>query len=169
MKKELSSDAQNYLSWINEDTIIDPDNWRFRMKGGSSSFIANSQLTRSLVRAPLVEINEYKPNILPDQIKRDFNLIRIANRDDLIPTEMELKRFKDKLQSLVVDSQVKFWIKCLKEDPHYKIENTIISAWMIDISDVMDFMDGVDLQIIYRNVADRKRKFDALPSGITNR
>ena len=169
MKKELSTDAQDYLSWITEETLIDPDNWRIRMKAGNSSFIANGQLTRAIVRAPLVEINEYKPNFLPIQIKRDFNLIRFADEEDLNPTEDELTRLKNKLEKLVEDGQVKFWINCLKDDPNYKIENTIVSAWMIDIQDIIDYINGEDHKIIFKNLSERRRKFDALPGGFKNR
>lgn len=161
MAKELSSDAQDMLTWITEDTIIDPDTWRFRMKGGNGSFIANSQLTRSLVRSPLVEINEYKPEFLPAQIKRDFNLTRIAQQDDLIPTEEELNRLKAKLQKLGEDSQVNFWKECLKENPEYNIKNSIVSAWMIDVRDVIAYLEGESLENIYYIVSERRRKFDS--------
>ena len=162
MPKQLSSDAENLLSWINEDSIIEPDDWLIHMKAGNGTFLANAQLTRTFVRAQLVEINEYKPNILPVQIKRDFNLMRIANEADLEPTDEEIKRLKDKLLKLADNSEVKFWMKCLKEDPNYKIDNPIVSAWIIHYQDVIDFINGVDLKAIFRNVAERRRKQDSL-------
>ena len=162
MPKELSSDAQNLLSWIDKDTVIDPDDWLFHLKAGKGQVLANCQLTRALVRHSFVQINEYKPNFLPIQIKRDFNLMRIANEADLEPTDEEIKRLKDKLLKLADNSEVKFWMKCLKEDPNYKIDNPIVSAWIIHYQDVIDFINGVDLKAIFRNVAERRRKQDSL-------
>jgi len=160
-KNELSSDAKDMLTWITEETIVDPDNWHFTLSSGGKRFSATPQLKRDLVRKTLVEINEYKPEFLPDQIKKDFNLTRIAQQDDLIPTETEISRLKEKFHKLIEDAQVGFWIKCLNEDAQYKIGNTIVSAWMIDIKDIISFLNGESIENLYYTISERRRKFDS--------
>lgn len=161
MKKQLSSDAVSLLSWIDSNTLIDPDDWHFNISAGGKRIHCTPQLQRDLVRRPLVEINEYKPNLLSAQLKKDFNLVRIANQDELILTDTEIERLKDKLDKLAEDGQIKFWIKCIKEDSNHKLENSIISAWMIDIQDVIDYMNGKDIEALYYRIIERRRKFDS--------
>ena len=148
---ELSSDAKSYLRWINSDTLIDPDDWHFNINVGGKRIHCTPQLKRELVRKPLVEINAYKPNLLSPILKKEFNLMRMVAGTDPNPSDEELVRLKNKLKQLSDDGQIKFWIKCLNDDPDYKLQNTIISAWMIDIQDVIDFINGVHIRIIYKH------------------
>ena len=160
MKKELSSEARDLLSSLNSYSLVDPDEWHFHIRGEGKLLPGTPQLTRDLVRKMLVEINEYKPTFLSPEVKKDFNLVRIADKDDLIPSETDLTRLKSKLHKLTEDSQIKFDIEYSKKDPNHKIENTLVSAWMIDIQDVIDFIKGEELEIIYRRVVERRRDFD---------
>ncbi len=160
MNTELSSDAKSLLSSLKEDSLIDPDNWHFNISAGGKSIHCNPQLTRHLVREPLVEINQYKPNFLSPLLKKEFNLIRATNGNDLAPTEAELTRLKDKLQALTEDQYLKFDLEHLMQDPDYKIENTIVSAWMIDINDVIDYLNGEAIENIYYRVVERRKRID---------
>ena len=162
MKKELSSEAQGLLSSLNEDSLIDPDGWHYNIKAGGKSIHCTPQLKRHLVRETLLEINEYKPNFLSPQLKRDYNLMRLINIDDLIPSESELSSLYNKLKELSEDSQIKFDVEYLNKDQNYKIDNTIVSASMIDIADVIDFINGEELEVIYGRVVERRKKIDSI-------
>jgi len=160
MKKELSAEAQDFLTWLDKDTFIEPDNWHFNIRAGGKSLRCTPQLKRDLIRKTLVEINEYKLNFLSPVLKKDWNLIRSVSCDDLIPSKGDLTRLRDKLEKLLEDGQVKFDIECLTKDPNHKMVNTVVSAWMIDIQDVIDFTKDVALKIIYRRVVKRRKEFD---------
>ena len=160
MKKDLSAEAQDFLSWLDKDTLIEPDDWHFHISAGGNRLPCTPQLKRDLIRKTLVEINEYKPNFLSPVLKKDWNLIRRIGDDDLIPSGDNLSRLRNKLEELAEDGQVKFDVECLKKDPDRKMVNTIVSAWMIDIRDVIDFINGEEIETIYRRVVKRRKVFD---------
>lgn len=157
MDKELSSDAKNLLATLNEDSLIDPDDYTFFLMGGIRS---NPQLTRSLVREPLVEVNNYKPDFLSSQIKRDFNLLRVIDKNGVVPTEFELKRLKEKLDTLYQT----YWQDGGKEDidypPQYGIKNNVISSWMIEKQDIFDYLDGTSVDEIYYRMKEKQYFLD---------
>ena len=162
MKKELSAEAQDFLSWLDKDTLIDPDNWHYNIKAGGKSIHCTPQLKTNFIRKTLLEINEYKPNFLSPQLKRGYNLMRLINIDDLIPSESELSRLYNKLKELSEDNQIKFDVEYLNKDQNYKLDNTIVSASMIDIADVIDFINGEELEVIYGRVVERRKKIDSI-------
>ena len=53
------------------DSLVDPDNWHFHIGSGGKLLAGTPQLTRDIVRKMLVEINEYKPNFLSPELKKD--------------------------------------------------------------------------------------------------
>lgn len=153
----LSSEAKYLLATLNEDSIIDPDDYTFFLSGGIRS---NPQFTRTLVRDPLVEVNSYKPGFLSTHIKRDFNLLRVIDKNGLAPTEFELKRLKEKLLNLYKT----YWPIGGRGDidypPQYGIKNNVISSWMIEKQDVFDFLDGVSIEEIFYRMKQKQFKLD---------
>ncbi len=158
MEKELSSDAKAYLRTLTENSIIDPDDYTFFLAGGIRS---NPQLTRHLVREPLVEVNNYNPNFLSIHIKRDFNLLEVIDKEGIKPTEQELLRLKAKLDNLYKE----YWPNGGTEDidypPQYGVKNNVISAWIIEKQDIFDYVKGeATLLEIYHRMKEKQYSLD---------
>lgn len=158
MEKELSITAQSLLETLQEDSLIEPDDWHFTIKAGGRRIPCTPQLKRSLIRETLIEINNYKPKFLSPQFKKEFNLFRLTDGNDLIPTIVEIARLEKKLRSLSEENE--YYIKKLSVDPSYTMENTIVSAWMIDIQDLIDYLNGEKVEEIYFRITRRRKEID---------
>ena len=165
MRNTLSSVAQYFLSYFTpEFQAINPGDLIYRIPEGYKSYQSEKLFRRFIIRKALLEIDEYYPNFLLPEIRKEYNIHNELGIMELAPSSDELTILKAELSSFVDHPQYKYIASIISEFPEREIAS-ILTVSLLDARDVTDYKNGVPLEEIYWNVIERRKRIDKLGDG----